>query len=76
MARRLNKLAAWRHAIGKTQAELSEVLGVNSREVQRWESGRVIPEARRWPDYARALNVAVSELTNAIIEITQMPIAK
>lgn len=46
------------------------------REVQRWEAGRSIPDARRWTNYARELNVPVSKLTEAILEINQLSIAK
>lgn len=48
------ELAAWRHLLGLTLAELAHELGVNPRTVRAWESGRY-PIPHRITDELAAL---------------------
>ena len=37
-------IAARRKAVGLTQAELAEKLGITDRAVSKWETGRTMPD--------------------------------
>lgn len=45
-----------------TQAQLSEMLGITSKAVSKWETGVAIPDIGLFPDLAKILNVTVDEL--------------
>lgn len=51
-----------RKAKGLTQAQLSEMLGITSKAVSKWETGVAIPDIGLFPDLAKILNVTVDEL--------------
>lgn len=45
-----------------TQKQFAELLGVNSRSVSRWETGRTMPDYALLDDICSLLHVNVSEL--------------
>lgn len=55
-------IRAYRKALGMTQKELSEQLGISDKTVSRWESGVQLPEASLLPQIAEVLNVTIDEL--------------
>jgi len=68
--RRVNtRLVTLRLAAGKSQCDIARDLGVHERAVQRWESGKHVPDAHRWPAYAKLLEISTHELTEAILEV-------
>lgn len=55
-------IASERKAAGLTQAELAEKIGVSSKAVSRWETGRGLPEASLMAPLCEALGISVNEL--------------
>lgn len=49
---------------GRTQKELAQLLGVETRTVQRWEAGEVVPYASNQEEIGRVLGVEVEEIFN------------
>lgn len=47
-----------------TQAELAEILGVSSKTVSKWETGRGLPDISLLQPLAQALGISVIELMN------------
>ena len=47
---------------GQTQEALSEVFGVSSRSVSRWENGKSIPDASIMLELCNLLKISVNEL--------------
>ena len=63
----LTKLMALRLLVGLTQQQVAAKVGVRHGAVQRWESGRHVPDPRRWADYARALQIPIKQLTEILL---------
>lgn len=55
-------IRARRRALGLTQKELAERLGISDKTVSRWESGVQLPEASLLPEIAAALSVSIDGL--------------
>ena len=53
-----------REARGMTQADLAEQIGVSSKTVSKWETGKGLPDIMLLQPLAQALNVSVIELMN------------
>jgi transcriptional regulator with XRE-family HTH domain len=62
MATRRHRLAQRRKAVGYTQEQLAEQLGVERTTVARWEAGETEPQPWHRPNLADALRVSVEEL--------------
>lgn len=56
------RIALHRKRIGLTQAELAEILGVESESISRFERGSTLPSLLRLFDIAHALGVGVGEI--------------
>jgi transcriptional regulator with XRE-family HTH domain len=63
MAARRYRLAQRRKAVGYTQEQLAEQLGVDRATVIRWEAGTTAPQPFQWPNLATALKLSTDELT-------------
>ncbi len=57
------RLAKRRKAVGLSQERLSEVLGVDTSTVRRWESGDTEPQPWHRPNLAKALRISLEELS-------------
>ena len=70
MAAKRYRLAQRRKAVGLTQEELAERLGVDSKTVRRWESGETEdgPQPRLRPKLAHYLQVSVEQLEELLEE--------
>ena len=44
-----------------TQEQLSEILGVSSKSVSRWENGKTLPDYTIWDSLCNALDISISE---------------
>lgn len=66
MATRRDSLAARREALGLTQIDLANELGVELSTVGRWERERSTPQPWRRPALARALRVSLDELAELL----------
>lgn len=55
-------IAARRKAMGLTQAQLAERLGITDRAVSKWETGRAMPDTSIMIDLCDMLTISVSEL--------------
>lgn len=51
-----------REALGMTQEELAEIMGVDAMSVSRWERGLRFPRGWRLPQLAEALKCSVNDL--------------
>lgn len=51
-----------REAKGMTQIELADKIGVSSKTVSKWETGKGLPDITLWNPLAQALQVCVMEL--------------
>lgn len=67
MATRRHRLAQRRKAVGYTQEQLAEQLGVDRGTVIRWEAGTTAPQPFQWPNLADALKVSTDELTALLL---------
>ena len=59
-----NTIKALREKTGRTQAELAEAIGVSSKTISKWETGRGLPDISLMQPLAQALGVSVIELMN------------
>jgi transcriptional regulator with XRE-family HTH domain/DNA-directed RNA polymerase subunit RPC12/RpoP len=55
-------IAARRKAVGLTQAELAEKLGITDRAVSKWETGRAMPDVALMLKLCGILKINVNEL--------------
>lgn len=62
------RFAARRKAVGFSQEQLAERLGIERSTVGRWESGETEPQPWSRPKLARALQVSVDELDDLLTE--------
>ncbi len=62
MARRRQRLAQRRRAVGLSQERLAEVVGVDRSTVVRWERADTEPQPWHRPNLAHALKVSVEDL--------------
>ena len=56
-----------REAKGITQTQLAEQIGVSSKAVSKWETGRGIPDISLIEPLSKALGVSIIELMSGII---------
>ncbi|GGU45863.1 helix-turn-helix transcriptional regulator [Streptomyces coeruleorubidus] len=68
MARRRQRLADRRRAVGLTQEALAEKLGVDRSTVVRWEMGAASPQPWMRPRLADALQVSVAALVDLLAD--------
>ena len=54
-------LAEWRKQKNLTQEQLSEILGVSSKSVSRWENGKTLPDYTVLDSLCKALGISVNE---------------
>ena len=59
-----NTVRQLREARGMTQAELAESIGVSSKTVSKWETGKGLPDITLLQPLAQALGISVIELMN------------
>ena len=59
-----NTVRQLREARGMTQAELGESIGVSSKTVSKWETGKGLPDISLLQPLAQALGISVIELMN------------
>lgn len=55
-------IAARRRALGFTQEQLAQKMGVSAKVVSKWETGRSLPDTSFLPALCTALNIAPQEL--------------
>ena len=55
-------LSLQRKRLGKTQAEMAQLIGVDQTTVCGWEAGRWTPNVRVLPKVAEAYGVTVDEI--------------
>ena len=55
-------IAARRKAVGLTQAELAEQLGITDRAVSKWETGRTMPDTALMLELCNILKINVNDL--------------
>ncbi|MGB6160995.1 MAG: helix-turn-helix transcriptional regulator [Pseudonocardiaceae bacterium] len=68
MASKRQRLAGRRKAVGHSQEQLAERLGVERSTVARWESGETGPQPWLRPKLARALQVSIEQLDGLLAE--------
>ncbi|MGI8336380.1 helix-turn-helix transcriptional regulator [Actinomadura scrupuli] len=68
MALKRYRLAQRRRAVGQTQEQLAERLGVERSTVGRWERGETDPSAYVRPRLARELRVTLLELDDLLVD--------
>lgn len=59
-----NTIKQLRESRGLTQAKLAETIGVSSKAVSKWETGKGLPDISLLQPLARALGVSLIELMN------------
>ena len=59
-----NTIKQLRESHGLTQAELAEKIGVSSKTVSKWETGKGLPDITLLQPLAQALGISVIELMN------------
>lgn len=55
-------IAERRKAMGLTQMQLAELLGITDRAVSKWETGRSLPDSSIMLELCRELNISVTDL--------------
>jgi transcriptional regulator with XRE-family HTH domain len=71
MAARRYRLAQRRKAVGYTQEQLAEQLGVDRATVIRWEAGTTAPQPFQWPNLATLLKLSADELTVLLTDASE-----
>ena len=66
MAERRQQFALRRKAVGLSQEQLAERLGIDRSTIVRWESGETLPQPWLRPKIARALQVSVAQLSELL----------
>lgn len=61
-----NPFKTYRDDKGLTQAELGELLGVDSNTVARWERGEHLPQKQYWAKIAERTGILPAELAAAV----------
>lgn len=59
---RKDRLQETRVKRGYTQEALAEILGIEKKQISRWETGSVVPGGEKLAEIARALNISVDYL--------------
>ena len=59
-----NTIKQLREGRGLTQAELAQMIGVSSKTVSKWETGKGLPDISLLQPLAQALGISVIELMN------------
>ena len=59
-----NTIKQLRESHGLTQAELAEKIGVSSKTISKWETGKGLPDISLLQPLAQALGISVIELMN------------
>lgn len=59
---RKDRLQSFRVKRGYTQESLAEALGIEKKQISRWETGTVIPGSEKLAEIARVLNVSTDYL--------------
>lgn len=59
---KLQNIRKYRLAMGLTQAQLAEKVGVQYQTVSKWETGTTMPDAAMLPQIADVLNVSMDDL--------------
>lgn len=73
MARRRHRLAQRRKAVGLTQEQLAEAVGVDRSTVVRWERADTEPQPWHRRRLVAVLKVSVEELTALLVDIGEAP---
>ena len=73
MALKRLRLVQRRKAVGYTQEELAERLGVERTTVVRWEAGDTEPQPWQRPRIAELLKVTMNELHELLDAVTEVP---
>ena len=47
---------------GLKQSQLAEMLGVTSKTISRWETGKYMPDLSLFTDISKILNVTINEI--------------
>jgi transcriptional regulator with XRE-family HTH domain len=68
---RKDRLQSYRVKRGYTQESLAQALGIEKKQVSRWETGSTIPGSEKLADIARVLNVS----TDYLLGLSDNPIA-
>ena len=55
-------IAELRKEKNMTQEELAEMLGVTSKTISRWETGKYMPDLSLFTDISKILNVTINEI--------------
>lgn len=73
MASKRVRLAQRRRAMGMTQEQLAEAVGMGTDRstIYRWESGEITPPPRKQPQLARALAVSPAELIDLLVPVSE-----
>lgn len=66
IAQKRYRFAQRRKAVGYSQEQLAEQLGVDRTTVIRWEAGETEPQPWQWPNLATALKISATELTGLL----------
>ena len=59
-----NTIRTLREACGMTQTTLADLIGVSSKTISKWETGKGLPDISLLQPLAKALGVSVIELMN------------
>lgn len=62
-------IAESRKALGMTQKQLADAIGVTDKAISRWETGRGFPDAVYLQPLSQALGISITEIVNG--ELTQ-----
>ena len=62
-------IAESRRALGMTQKQLADAIGVTDKAISRWETGRGFPDAVYLQPLSQTLGISITEIVNG--ELTQ-----